>query len=280
VLLMHTLVFSNESTIRTLTAQVKSYKIRDQPGENMEQVTNSLRAVSDCLWNAKSGEIPDGYADSVVSVLQTSSCTNFNEPFHRNQLDRERQAATRMVDELTNAVNPIPVTSRAAMTEHEEVERYLLLAEALYQARVRLNTWSAKKPLPSTLTHGTTANPCFNCQKPGYTPQSCAQPLDADCIARNRQVFMARWSSLPSAPPRSSRASRGKPKVVPTQDEVPKSRSGTPRSQKSHSRKGRGKPAASTASPAVLNPPSSPRLLRFLRQHHLRPTQSPLPPLP
>jgi hypothetical protein len=160
------------------------------------------------------GKFPYNYVNSVLVALQSTSCKDFNAHFRKIQLEREQSEATQFLDVMNHTIGSILPSSAPPLTELQEVDRYLLLADALYQAHVRKQTWSAKKapgPAASILKHGTHTNPCFNCQKVGCYPGICEQPLDEGRIARNRKTFLSQKKqsqprSVPATPSSSGKA--------------------------------------------------------------------------
>ena len=170
----------------------------------MQLATSTLRVASQRIYHGKNDSFPDGYRETILKILQTTSCPSFNEQYKLYEQEILRANALAIVGRLNNAAAPaVPGAAAAggapARNDLQIVEDYLDLALALYQGHIQNQTW----PASSSSSEGsnkqaalnnqsgvtiTITNPCFNCGKPGCTPGTCALPLDQQRIEKNKEA--------------------------------------------------------------------------------------------
>jgi hypothetical protein len=75
---------------------VKSLKLTNFDGENVEKVVSLIRGAVNCLENLKTrtgkGALPSDMPEHLIKVFQTSSVVAFNQLFEH--FNRERKLAT------------------------------------------------------------------------------------------------------------------------------------------------------------------------------------------
>ena len=198
-LLMKSLLHTNDSVVRTLTDQIKKYKISSHSGEDIDAITPILLSASQRIWHAKKERFPDNFLDYILTVLQTTSNAEFNAHFHKIDEDRKLTEASEQVDRMRGNTP----TSTPSMSKMDQVETWLNLASALYQGQLHKGTWKVRQHPrgsngPSALKSG--SNNCFNCGKPNCRPDICSEPLDKAKIARAKKAFMEKKAKAASAP--------------------------------------------------------------------------------
>ncbi|KAL3919461.1 MAG: hypothetical protein SGILL_003742, partial [Bacillariaceae sp.] len=86
--LMNTVSTNSEATINSIVSKVRKFSIKDQPGEDILQITSMLRNNIRRIHNARSS-LPEDFLREMLEVLQTSSVPDFNSQFqnlYRNHL--------------------------------------------------------------------------------------------------------------------------------------------------------------------------------------------------
>lgn len=209
ILLLKSLLHTNEAVVRKLFDLVKTYKIRDQAGENIEAVCSLLKSISTRIWFAKNESFPDRYHMTILEVLQTSSVDRFNEVFKEDALKAIRANAVSQANEIRGTV-----TADSGLTELQKVEDSLALAQSLYQDLVHQNRWTVRDHPRGAdgakLLYQSGKSLCWNCERPNCNPKICPHAKDAARIARNKKAFFEAKSKRTKDSNQSERKSEGK----------------------------------------------------------------------
>ena len=126
-LLLSKILTTTESAIEILMAKIKSLKIRDSKGEDVDAVVSLVRSTVDVLLSASDvgrSYIPDDFPKTILQVFQSSSNKEFNETFAEEQRTVQRESDR-------NGTKPLWPT----------VEGTLLQAERVYQRLVTEGEW-------------------------------------------------------------------------------------------------------------------------------------------
>ena len=187
-LLLSKILTTTESAIEILMAKIKSLKIRDSKGEDVDAVVSLVRSTVDVLLSASDvgrNYIPDDFPKTILQVFQSSSNKEFNETFAEEQRTVQRESDR-------NGTKPLWPT----------VEGTLLQAERVYQRLVTEGAWcvsaskkraalNVRESTPSDKPPGNLAlRTCWNCGKQGCSVQVCKKPKDQNKIEANRKKFL------------------------------------------------------------------------------------------
>ena len=126
-LLLSKILTTTESAIEILMAKIKTLKIPDSKGEDVDAVVSLVRSTVDVLLSASDvgrSYIPDDFPKTILRVFQSSSNKEFNETFAEEQRTVQRESDR-------NGTKPLWPT----------VEGTLLQAERVYQRLVTEGAW-------------------------------------------------------------------------------------------------------------------------------------------
>jgi hypothetical protein len=195
-IMMDKLQNNSEDAATHLILVVKSLKITDYDGENVDNVVSLVRGAHKRLLNLKSRTqkslLPDDFAETLLQVFQTSSVPEFNTLFAHEKTQLE----------LTEL--------RTGEKKYPEISDILSFATAKYRKLYATGEWSGfKNELNETgfiaafnaalvTTNLKSGNPnqrlktlCFNCG--GARPLSaCKETRDETRIAANKKQFWAK----------------------------------------------------------------------------------------
>jgi hypothetical protein len=204
-LLMQMILITNESSIKTLHDQLKKYKIKQIPNENIKTASSIILSVSTRIWHSREQTFPDNFIDDVLKIYQTTSCSFFNEHFKKAATDRTNDIARFNMAKMRG--QPLPVL--AYSNDLDSVTLICALGDQLYDAYTLDGTWSKSiKNLPSHTPSGSALNSttvsCFNCGSKEHSFQNCPEPRDNARIKRARENFQNRKASGSSSKPTNS----------------------------------------------------------------------------
>ena len=175
----------SESSITGLQQRIKTLKLTDLPGENVDEavslIKSALRVLEQCSTEIRN-YVPDDLPLYVLRVFQTSTQPRFNEIFAREEHDA-RTAADK------HGGRPkypsVPVTLTLATNSHN---RFTGPGDD-YEWCKPVAQGSAFQAVAPGGTRST--NRCFNCNQEGCYPKICKLPLDQERIAKNRERYLA-----------------------------------------------------------------------------------------
>ena len=94
-LLLQRIQDSSKQALELLRNQVKALNISKLPGEDVEQAVSLVKSTY-CVLQSSSAQtwsyLPTDFSKTVFRVFQTSTVFEFNEVFHTQALDIQRQA--------------------------------------------------------------------------------------------------------------------------------------------------------------------------------------------
>ena len=94
-LLLSKILTTTESAIEILLVKIKSLKIRDSKGEDVDGVVSLVQSTVDVLISASDESrsyIPDDYPKTILQVFQSSSNKEFNKTFAKEQQTVQRES--------------------------------------------------------------------------------------------------------------------------------------------------------------------------------------------
>ena len=187
LLILKRISATSETAISNVLTQIKSLKIRDIPGEDIEDVVALVQSARNLLVGASTegyNYMPSDFPKTLLEMMQTSSVAKFNKVFAD-----KLEAATREADE------------QGKPTEWPDLEAISTLAKNTYKRLESEWVKSAdQKALTATSTTSTTASDgkrpfkCWNCGtdcgQRGGAEKCTAKPIDTDRIAKNKKAFL------------------------------------------------------------------------------------------
>ena len=185
---------TNAKAVSFVDASLRSFKITDVEGENVEQVVQIIEASIQVLLNATSpvtgGQLdfqtmtqayyfPTDLPLVVLQIMQTSSVSEFNEVFEEIQQSCEREA--------DKSDTPMAV-------EYPSVPRTLNTSLNVYRRLITTTSlWcrpTGTKPTALNAAPATFKLRCWNCEGDHHV-KDCKAPRDEKRIAANRDKFNA-----------------------------------------------------------------------------------------
>ena len=201
ILLLKQIVNSSETAIEDLLTNFRTLKISDIEGEDVNEMVLQLRTVYETLVGASTSTrnyVPTNFCQDVLKVLQTSSCSEFNEIFEDEYKSVTRAAAR-----------------KGGLTQWPDVEEMFALATNSYaDLNKQSDMWCLPTGSPGAFNATGTPLPyymrpgfvCFNCGKGGHPLSQCPKPADEARIKKARDAYQA-------AHPRKSKSkSKSRPK--------------------------------------------------------------------
>jgi hypothetical protein len=179
---------SSESAIDRLKTKLRTLKIKDTPGEDVDVVISFIKSAHKALVSASRPDrnfVPDDFVEMLYKIFQSSSVEQFNRIF------REEQEALYRDGDRNGYAPKWP--------SHKPL---LALASASYARLKTAGVWDVPKQRAQTAAALTaTGNghnhdgdrpklKCFNCEKEGHMLGDCPDPRDEAKIAKNRKAFL------------------------------------------------------------------------------------------
>ena len=181
-LILKRLQNSSEQAMENLREQVKNLKIRDLPGENVDDACSLIKAAHAALEAASSEDrnyVPDDFLRTVLSALQTTSVGEFNKIFKKIE------------DEVTHA------SDRTGLKpDWPELKEVIMTAKNAYTRISASKTgWCVSKSQGKRGLNASTPSglepDCWNCNGK-HKVQDCTKPRNEQRIAENRRKMMAK----------------------------------------------------------------------------------------
>lgn len=202
-LLFDKILTTTESAIEVLTKKIKTLKIRDQTGEDVDAVVSLIRSTVDVLHSASDDArcyVPDDFPKLVLQVFQTSSNTEFNETFAEEQRTVQRAA-----------------DRTGKQPQWPTIDGTLLQAERVYLRLIAESKWcvpASKKrhalnAANSSSGRDLSKRTCWNCEKKGCSVEVCKEPVNQSKIDANRAKYRNKRKSSRTRKSGSSNRSGG-----------------------------------------------------------------------
>jgi hypothetical protein len=235
ILLMNELMFTTESAIKELREQVEKYKINKVPGEDIKKVAGVLLAVSKRIWYSKHLSFPEGYVDTIITILQSSSVPSFNEQFRNVALRRASELATARI-QTSQGQDPSPVFHDNTLST---IEMLLNMATTFYDQYTRDGMWAkyvktkvlsdpeVAAPAANTTQATPSTDTCFNCGSDQHMLPDCPKEIDEARVASNRRAH-GETRSRARGTRRNRRGGRGNRGPSPGQTSPATSEANTP----------------------------------------------------
>ena len=197
----------SESSIQYLQKRVKSLKLTDLDGENVDEavslIKSTYKVLKQCSTDVRN-YVPDDFCETVLKVLQTSSNPQFNSVFAF-----EEQQARHKADKSGGLADYPSVTTTCTLATNT-YKRFTGPGDE-YEWCKPVSQGSAFNATFSAPRKFRPDHRCFNCGRKDCSPSICTQPLDQDRIKRNADAWKAKHpKSAKSSQPRST-GSRGPP---------------------------------------------------------------------
>ena len=112
-ILIDSLTASDEQTEESLLKSIKAYKITNVAGGDIQLANNQLLATAETLCVLNAGVLPPDMIRHYLTILTTTSCTEFNEQF----LDLKKQLQYSLL-QLSIRNNDQAVTKCAQLTHN------------------------------------------------------------------------------------------------------------------------------------------------------------------
>ena len=182
-LILRRLQNSSENAMQNLCEQVKNLKIRDLPGENVDDACSLIKAAHAALQAASADDrncVPDDFLGTVLKALQTTSVGKFNKIFSKIEED-----VTHTADRTGLRPN------------WPELKEVLTTAKNAYSRMCASTTgWHTsnsqrRRGLNATRTGSGLDPDCWNCGGK-HKVQDCTKARDEKRIAENRRKMMTK----------------------------------------------------------------------------------------
>jgi len=178
----------SEAAIGHVKQSLKSLKITDIPGEDVDKVVSLIKSAHSLFKSASSAchsFVPEDFPKVILELFQTSSCAEFNSAFHR-----EQQIAQHDADKTGQLV------------QWPTVGELTLMATNSYKRLQSTNQWpTSTSPSSSRRRRALAADSqkgssgprtykvvCWNCGK-DHTLKDCPHPKDQTKIDAARKAF-------------------------------------------------------------------------------------------
>ena len=190
---------NSESAIEALKTRVTKLKIRDIQGKNVDVAVSLIKSTYSTLQSASTAKrnyVPDDFPQTVLKVLQMSSCKEFNEAFAQVE-SRARYAAD------MDGVPPVcPAVHRSLNLATNTYGRLLAEDNWHVSSKQKKNTYNTtpgggprtQSRNDNNHQHGQNRGrkrdcngniKCWNCNKPGHTVPTCPEPRNEQAIEEN-----------------------------------------------------------------------------------------------
>ena len=226
LLLMKKIFMMSEATLVSLQNSIKVLKISDVIGENVEEVISVIKSTERVFYYASRNGVdwmPRDFAETVLKIMQTSSCDEFNNIFWREE------TTARALADKNDAIAKFPPVKEICTLAKNSYLRFTspnskyqwVLPDAQGTAYNYRTPSVPQQGSPSTSNSASSTNPCFNCGTPGCIPSKCPKPLDEARIKRMRDAYMKakeeRLAAQGKSPShfRSKKSSSGHNKKIP-----------------------------------------------------------------
>ena len=166
-----------EDVLKHVQAMFKTIRIKDIPGENIDEITTLTKTTHKLLAGASSDarkHLPDNFSEQLLDVLQTSSVRAFNLVFSDLKRDCKTQAALHRRE-----------------ADYPTMHQLTALAESTYLDLIQQNKW-VKTP-PRERPSGFAALPSSSGRSPGKK-----NPRGWKCILCGSEYHL--WRQCPVVP--------------------------------------------------------------------------------
>jgi hypothetical protein len=191
-LILRRIQSNSETAIEHLKKQIKSLRIRDLPGENVDTAVSLIKTTLNALQSASTPEhsyIPEDFPQTVLKVLQTTSVPKFNSAFEKEET------------EVRHAANKF-----GGRPQWPPISQILNLATNTYKDLQAEDSWNVSSQNKKRALLGSSQGDsgdkkggqkkkfkliCWNCEKEGHSLNDCTASKDEEKIEKNKKKFRA-----------------------------------------------------------------------------------------